>query len=125
MFLILLGSREIISFLADWLFFREVGYGSVFTTTFQAKLFSGTALGAIAFLMIFINLFIARRHTYALAGLNALWDRVPQLQRIDLDRVIGWISLLCAIFAFLFTFPLGMVMGISAPVLEQNARRTH
>jgi len=107
-FLVLLGSREIISFLADWLFFREVGYESVFTTTFEAKLVSGAALGAIAFLMIFINLFIARRHTYALAGLNALWDRMPQLQRIDLDRVIGWISLLCAIFAFLFTFPLGM-----------------
>ncbi len=107
-FLVLLGSREIISFLADWFFFREVGYVSVFTTTYQAKLISGTALGSIAFLMIYMNLFFARRHTYALAGLNALWDRVPQLQRIDIDRVMGWISLLCSIFAFLFAFPAGM-----------------
>ncbi len=107
-FLLLLGSREFINFLAKWLFFREVGYGSVFFTTVEAKLVSGTTLGAIAFFVIFVNLFIARRHTYALAGLNALWDRVPQLQRIDLDQAIRWFSLFCAIFAFLFTFPLGM-----------------
>jgi uncharacterized membrane protein (UPF0182 family) len=107
-FLILLGSREFINFLTDWLFFREVGYGSVFATTVKAKLVSGTALGVVAFFVIFINLFIARRHTYALAGLNTLWDRVPQLQRIDLDQAIRWISLFSAILAFLFTFPLGM-----------------
>src|SRR5208337_3270706 len=107
-FLLLFGSREFISFLVDWLFFREVGYEAVFTTTFRTKMLAGMTLGAIAFFVIFINLFIARRHTYALAGLNTLWDRVPQLQRIDMDRVMGWISLILGFFAFLFAFPIGV-----------------
>jgi uncharacterized protein len=107
-FLLLFGSREFISILVDWLFFREVGYEAVFTTTFLTKMLAGITLGAIAFFVIFINLFIARRHTYALAGLNTLWDRVPQLQQIDMDRVMGWISLILGFFAFLFAFPIGV-----------------
>jgi uncharacterized membrane protein (UPF0182 family) len=107
-FILLVGSREFIAFMADWLFFREVGYEAVFTKTFQTKLLTGLAFGAIAFLMIFINLRIAGRRTYALAGLNPLWERVPQMQNIDLNRVMGWIALSLSLFAFLFAYPIGM-----------------
>jgi uncharacterized membrane protein (UPF0182 family) len=106
-FIVLSGSRESIDFMADWLFFREVGYGAVFQKTFSAKLFSGLAFGATAFLVIFINLRIAARRTYALAGLHPLWERVPQLQNIDLKRVMGWISLLVSFFAFVIALPIG------------------
>ncbi|HET6364222.1 MAG TPA: UPF0182 family protein, partial [Nitrospirota bacterium] len=106
-FIVLAGSREFVAFMVDWLFFREVGYGAVFQKTFSAKLFTGLAFGAAAFLVIFINLRIAARHAYALAGLHPLWERVPQLQNIDLDRVMGWISLLVSFFAFVFALPIG------------------
>jgi uncharacterized membrane protein (UPF0182 family) len=106
-FLILFGSREIFSFMADWLFFREVGFGSVFQKMLSTKLLSGTAFGVIAFLVIFINLRVATRRTFALAGLHPLWQRIPQLQNIDLKRVMGWISLAVSFLSFVITFPIG------------------
>jgi uncharacterized membrane protein (UPF0182 family) len=106
-FIFLAGSREFIAFMVDWLFFREVGYGAVFQKTFAAKMLTGLAFGAVAFLVIFINLRIAGRRAYALAGLHPLWERVPQLQNIDLERVIGWISLIVSFFAFVIALPIG------------------
>jgi len=106
-FVLLMGSRGFIAFMADWLFFHEVGYGTVFTKTFQAKLLSGLVFGAAAFLVIFINLRIAARRAYALAGLHPLWERAPQLQNLDLGRALGWVSLLVSLFAFVFAYPIG------------------
>ncbi len=106
-FLLLAGSREFIAYLADWLFFREVGYSAVFTKTFLAKLLTGLAFGATAFLMLFINLGLARRRTFPLAGLNPLWEQVPQLQRLDLNRLVEWISFAVALVAFVLAFPIG------------------
>ncbi len=107
-FVVMIGSRELISFLADWLFFREVGYGKVFARIVSAKLLTGLAMGTLAFAVIFVNLHIAGRRTYALAGLNSLWERVPQLQKIDLNRLLGWISLVVSTFAFVVAFPAGV-----------------
>src|SRR5512147_3218494 len=106
-FLLLASSRELVAYLADWLFFREVGYGPVFAKTFLAKLLTGFAFGAAAFLMLFVNLGLARRHTFPLVGLNPLWEQVPQLQHIDLNRLVKWISFAAALVAFVFAFPLG------------------
>jgi uncharacterized membrane protein (UPF0182 family) len=106
-FALLLGSRGTIAFMADWLFFREVGYGAIFTKTFQAKLYCGLVFGAAAFLVIFINLRIAARRSYALAGLRPLWERAPHLQSLDLGRVLGWVSLLVSLFAFVLASPIG------------------
>jgi uncharacterized membrane protein (UPF0182 family) len=106
-FVFLAGSREFISYMADWLFFREVGYGAVFTKTFLAKLLTGFAFGAAAFLILFINLGLARRRSFPLVGLNPLWEQVPQLQHIDLNRLVRWISFAVALVAFVFAFPLG------------------
>ncbi|HEX9113799.1 MAG TPA: UPF0182 family protein, partial [Nitrospirota bacterium] len=96
-----------IAYLADWLFFREVGYGPVFAKTFLAKLLTGFAFGAASFLMLFVNLGLARRRTFPLVGLNPLWEQVPQLQRIDLNRLVKWLSLAVALAGFVFAFPLG------------------
>jgi uncharacterized membrane protein (UPF0182 family) len=107
-FVLLLGSREFFVFMADWMFFRETGYGSVFTKTFQAKMFSGLAFSSLAFLVIFINLAIAGRYTYALAGLHPMWEKVPQLLNIDLNRIMRWLSILVSLIAALFAYPVGM-----------------
>jgi uncharacterized membrane protein (UPF0182 family) len=106
-FIVLAGSREFIAFMVDWLYFREVGYGAVFQKIFTARLITGILFGGVTFLVIFINLHIATRRAYALAGLHPLWERVPQLQNFDLNRVMGWISLLVSIFAFVIAFPIG------------------
>jgi uncharacterized membrane protein (UPF0182 family) len=106
-FIILTGAREFLSFVADWQFFREIGYDAVFTRTLFAKLLAGLAFGAIAFLAVLINLLIAGRRTFPLSGLNPLWENVPQLQHIDLNRFLRGISLLAALAAFLLAFPIG------------------
>ena len=58
-FILLAGAREFISFVADWWFFREIGYEAVFTKTFVAKMLAGLTFGVFAFLTILINLLIA------------------------------------------------------------------
>ncbi len=106
-FVLLAVSREVIVFMADWLFFREVGYAAVFRKTFQAKLITGLAFGAVAFLTLFINLGLARRRAFPLAGLHPLWDQAPQLLRIDLNRFLGWVSFAVSVAAALLAFSFG------------------
>jgi hypothetical protein len=106
-FLILVGAREIISFATDWQFFREIGYVAVFTKSFTAKLLAGLTFGILAFLTVLINLLIAGKRTFPLSGLNPLWESMPQLQHIDLDRLLRGLSFLVALAAFLLAFPIG------------------
>jgi uncharacterized protein len=106
-FILLAGSREIIGLATKWLFFREVGFTAVFTKTLLAKLLSGCAFGAAAFLLFFVNLTLARRRTFPFAGTHPLWELAPQLRQLDLNRMMGWISLAAAIAGFVLAFPIG------------------
>jgi uncharacterized membrane protein (UPF0182 family) len=106
-FMLLAGSREVVSFLVDWRFFREVGFEAVFTKTFEAKFLSGLAFGAITFLMLFINLFIAGKRRLPLGMANPIWESVPQLQHIDLTRIMNGVSFLAALAGALIAFPIG------------------
>lgn len=108
LFVLLAVSREFVSTIADWLFFREVGYAAVFTRIWEAKLLAGLAFGLTAFFVIFLNLAYARRGAFPLAGLNPLWEQVPQLQNVDLDRLMAWISYAVSFIAFLLAVPIGM-----------------
>lgn len=105
--LVLAGSRELISFVVDWLFFAEVGYGQVFQTIFTAKILSGAGFGALAFLVLLVNLLIAGRQARAFAGLHELWERVPQLQGIDLGKILRWATFALSAVAFIIAFPVG------------------
>jgi uncharacterized membrane protein (UPF0182 family) len=106
-FMLLAGSREVVSFLVDWRFFREVGFEAVFTKTFKAKLLSGLAFGTITFLMLSINLFSAGKRRLPLGMANPIWESVPQLQHIDLSRIMNGVSLLAALAGALIAFPIG------------------
>jgi len=106
-FILLAGAREFFSFMVDWQFFREVGYEAIFTKTFTAKLLTGLGFGLTAFLLVFFNLFIAGKRKLPLGMANPLWENVPQLQHLDLNRLMGGISLLAAALAFLLAFPVG------------------
>jgi len=105
--ILLAGAREFVSFLVDWRFFSEVGFEAVFTKTFTAKVLTGLVFGLTAFLMVLINLLIAGKRTLPLGMVNPLWESVPQLQHIDLNRLMNGISLLAALFAFVLAFPIG------------------
>jgi len=106
-FILMAGSRQIIAFVADWLFFNEVGYQAVFSRTFEAKALTGLAFGAVAFFVFIINLTVARRRTFPLVGMNPLWESVPQIQHMNLDRLMGWAALALSFVAFLLAFTVG------------------
>ena len=106
-FILLASARECISFVVDWQFFREIGYEAVFTKTLIAKLLTGLAFGVTAFLTIFVNLIIAGKRTFSHNGLNSLWGNLPQFSHIDFGRVMGSISFLAALAAFVLAFPIG------------------
>ena len=57
LFLLLLGSREILSFIAEWLFFREVRFEQVFLKTLTVNMGTGIAFGITAFLLLFVELY--------------------------------------------------------------------
>ncbi len=107
LFILLAGAREFFSLMVDWQFFREIGYEAVFTKTFTAKLLTGLAFGLAAFLMVSINLFIAGKRKLPPGMANPLWESVPQLQHLDLNRLMNGISLLVSVLAFLLAFPIG------------------
>jgi len=105
--ILLVTSRQIITFIVDWLFFHEVGYDAVFSKTFEAKMLTGLLFGAVAFLVFLINLTVARRQTFPLRGVNPLWQSVPQLQNLDLDRMMGWLVFAVSGVSFLLSFTVG------------------
>jgi uncharacterized membrane protein (UPF0182 family) len=106
-FILLTGSRQIIAFMADWLFFHEVGYDAVFSRTFQAKMLTGFLFGGVAFLVFLINLTVARRRSFPLRGVNPLWQSALQLQHLDLDRIMGWLVFGVSGVIFLLSFTVG------------------
>jgi len=106
-FILLVSGRELISFIVDWQFFREVGFEAVFTRTVEAKLLIGLIFSLITFATIYLNLFVAGKHKLPLGMANPLWESIPQLQHFDLSRMLRGISLLVALFASLLAFPIG------------------
>ncbi len=58
---VLLVAGRALGFYVDWLWFGEVGFRSVFWTTFWSRVLLGLAAGALLFVIIYPNLELARR----------------------------------------------------------------
>jgi len=54
----------VLNFYADWLFFAETGFSSVFTTTLYAQTGAGLLFGAILFGFMLVNLLIANKAAF-------------------------------------------------------------
>ncbi|MDD5232803.1 MAG: UPF0182 family protein, partial [Syntrophales bacterium] len=59
--LLLMTFWRIIGFVTDWFWYQEVGYETVFITTYLAQLKTGAFFGFLFFLIFYGNLFIANR----------------------------------------------------------------
>jgi len=106
-FILLVFAREFLSFMVDWQFFREVGFEVVFTKTFEVKMMIGLAFSVFAFITIYVNLLVAGKRRLPLGIVNPIWESLPQLQHVDLNRFMSGISLLVALVAAMFAFPIG------------------
>lgn len=126
-------SWRIISFLADWFWFVEVGYENVFKTTFLAGIAASALYGLIFFAFFYVNLFVAAR----LSSKLIVIDRDDQFKvppvladRRAVNRFMLVISLFLALFAAqvgsnqwepLLLAANGLPFGISDPLFGKDA----
>ena len=93
----------LLNFCADWLFFSETGFSSVFLTTLYAKTGAGLLFGGLLFIFVQVNLYHANRAKFPLSGRSIV---VGGNLRINIDeyaRMVKpagiFISLVLALFA--------------------------
>jgi uncharacterized protein len=99
-FLILGAIPSLTGFLIDWLWFREIGFQTVYVTELLTKgsLFVGGAL--LAYFFITLN---ARIATRGVSKTPVLWRVSPELPPVDIARSLSkGILPLALIFAFIF-----------------------
>jgi len=74
------GFSQMINFITDWLWFREVGYQNVFFTTLLAQLKTALLFGTGFLIIFYTNLFLAIR----------LSSRIFVIERDDTIRLPSW-----------------------------------
>ncbi len=100
-FLLIFGS-SITRFYTDWLWFGEVGYTSVFWTTLKTKLALGLIGGVAFFVVLFTNLWLARRLAPPATQqyhANVIRARVGSIARKGLTFVIFGSALAASVLA--------------------------
>ncbi|MBU2595584.1 UPF0182 family protein, partial [Patescibacteria group bacterium] len=90
--------------LTDWYWFQEIGFSNIFTTILRAKIFLGLAVGILSFIIIYGNLWLARKLVASkpliipmqgVVGLGT--DRAKEL---DLEKYIH-----------IFALPVSLILG--------------
>ncbi|MEO8577456.1 MAG: UPF0182 family protein [Gemmatimonadales bacterium] len=76
----------IVGFITDWLWFREIGYQTVFTTELTTKTVLFVAATLIAYLFISLN---ARFAAGGLSKAPVLWRVSPDLPPVDVGRSLS------------------------------------
>ena len=130
--ILLMFSWNVISLVADWLWFVEVGYHNVFTTTFTAKIASFLIFGIAFFIIFFGNLFLVNRLTSKLVVI----DRDDQFQvppfLAERRATLKVILILSAVFSILaaqvgvaqweslLLFLYGLPFGIKDPLFAKD-----
>ncbi len=98
--LVALAFPALIGLMADWYWFRAVGFQTVFTTELVAKLALGLGAGAFAFLFLYANLRFAQRGVVPKPVVFSL-DRT-ETRQLDLTRLFRRMTWPVALFlAFL------------------------
>lgn len=59
--LAVLGVPGMLRLLTDWYWFQEIGFSNIFTTILSAKIFLGLTVGILSFVVIYGNLWLARK----------------------------------------------------------------
>src|SRR3989304_3793637 len=93
---------QAISLYTDWLWFQEVGYTQIFTTTLTFKLTLGLVFGGLFFLLIYFNVKLAAhapRNILFLEQENAIELPSPELVDPLLQRLLLPVAILLGFFA--------------------------
>jgi uncharacterized protein len=124
---------NLLNFYADWLFFVETGFSSVFTTTLYAKTGVGLFFGALLFAVVTINLLYANRANFPYTGVFIVGGGNLRMQRDDAVRLVKPLGMLVTLVLALFAgnwgalqweevllFANGVNVGTADPVIGMD-----
>ena len=86
LFLLFTGIPGTVGYITDWLWFREVGYQSVFTTELLARVGLFIVVALVAYFFITIN---ARHAAGGVSRAPVLWRMHEELPPVDIARNVG------------------------------------
>ena len=92
---------SLVTFYADWLFFVETGFSSVFMTILYAKTGVGLLFGAFLFAVLLINIFYANRVHFPYSGVFMVGGNI-RVQREDAVRLVKPLAILASLLLALF-----------------------
>ena len=93
--------------LTDWYWFQEIGFSTIFTTILITKIFLGLAVGILSVVIIYLNLWLAKR----LVVSRPLIVRLPEgvgaqadmVRKLDLTRYMNTFALPVSLILGFFT----------------------
>jgi len=94
-------ASSLVTFYADWLFFVETGFSTVFMTTLYAKTGAGVLFGAFLFAVLLINILYANRAHFPYSGVFMVGGSI-RVQRDDAVRLVKPLALLATLLLALF-----------------------
>lgn len=96
---------SLLNFYADWLFFVETGFPTVFTTTLYAQTGAGLLFGGLLFVCLQANIYYANRLRFPLAGIHIVGGGNFRVNRDDVARLVK---------------PAGMLISVVLALLAGN-----
>ncbi|MBR4749774.1 MAG: UPF0182 family protein [Abditibacteriota bacterium] len=106
--ILLVCGGSLIGLYTDWLWFRSLEYQSVFTRMLSSKIELGVASGLVFFLIIYANLWIAKKYTPVRDSAFADMPTLGKIGRL-LRRATG-------LFIFVVSIIISVVIGLQATV---------
>jgi len=92
----------VLTFYADWLFFVETGYSSVFTTILCAKTGVGLFFGTLLFVVTMINILYANRANFPYSGIFIVGSGNFQVNRDEAVCLVKPLAMLICFVLALF-----------------------
>jgi len=88
---------SLLDFYADWLFFVETGFTSVFTTNLTAKIAAGLGFGVLSLLFALVNLHFANHALFSPMVAFPEGGNVYRLKRDEAARLVKPLSILASV----------------------------
>ena len=104
-FLVILGSITIIDLYADWLFFNEVNYKSVFTKVLFTKVIFGLACGFLSLVFILINVIVANKINFP--PIDLIFNEQTKIS-LNIELLNKWVKPLTIISGIIVSFLVGI-----------------
>jgi uncharacterized protein len=100
---------SLLDFYADWLFFAETGFTSVFSTNLVAKLVSGLGFGVFFLVFALTNMHFANHAAFPQRGVFPVGGNLYRLKNDDTARLVAPLSVLASVVLAFFAGNWGAV----------------